>query len=179
MAPPQRFPCCQAVFDPPTPESVRDRHEPEQAHPCRSAGLERVTMAAVRAVRLSVSGPAGPSCFLRRVKKKMFEFPVIHANGGDPSQDTSICGTSFDFERSPRSCLEAGRFAPGPQCERENVLPVGGTIQIDVSLGFIDTNAAVVTPQPETTVASAPRRALEDSPANGTSATDSQLMSGS
>ena len=64
--------------------------------------------------------PAGSSCFLRRVKKKIFEFLMIHANGGDPYQDASICGTSFANGISSRGCLEAGRFAPGPQCERES-----------------------------------------------------------
>ena len=51
--------CRSRAARPATLQRRHDRHGPAPARPSRSAGLERVTMAAVRTARLSVSGSSG------------------------------------------------------------------------------------------------------------------------
>lgn len=66
-------------------------------------------------------------------------------NGNFTSTVTGLSGTWWGlYARADQQADQTYSFASAMQAATgTNVLPIGGTIQIDVSLGFIDTNAAV------------------------------------
>lgn len=66
-------------------------------------------------------------------------------NGNFTSAVTGLSGTWWGlYARSGQQADQTYSFASAMQAATgTNVLPIGGTIQIDVSLGFIDTGAAV------------------------------------